>query len=261
MLIKKPLFRVLPAKIFLLLAACLVNYPAFASGEIEPPHQEWSHRALTGTYDRAALQRGFQVYKEVCSACHSMKLLSYRNLEAIGFTPAEVKAIAAQYEVSDGPNDEGEMFNRPAVPSDRFKSPFANEKAARAANNGAYPKDLSLIVSARKHGEDYLYGLLTGYVEPPADMKMNDGMHYNKYFNGHQIAMSAPLNAGAVQFADGTENSVPQMARDVTQFLAWASDPKLEDRKRIGLQAMIFLSIFSVLMYLVKKKIWSKLDH
>jgi len=219
-------------------------------------HRVWPHQGVTGTFDRAALQRGFQVYKEVCSSCHSLKHLSYRNLTALGFSADEVKAIASNYTVMDGPNDEGEMFERPALPSDRFKSPFANANAARAANNGALPPDLSLIVKARAGHEDYIYSLLIGYEEAPADFTLNPGMSYNTVFPGHQIAMAAPLNPDGVSYADGTKASVDQMAQDVVQFLAWAGDPHLEERKRTGLAVMIFLVIFAGLMYAAKKKMW-----
>lgn len=221
--------------------------------------QEWHHSGPTGTFDRAELQRGFQVYSKVCSACHGLSLLSYRHLAGIGYGDAEIKAIAAQVTVGDGPNDAGEMYERPGLPSDRFKRPYPNDKASRAANNGALPPDLSLIVKARSGAEDYLYNLLTGYVPPPADMKVPDGQYYNKAFAGHLISMPAPLNEGAVSYADGTNATVPQMARDVTTFLAWAAEPTLEARKRMGAKAMVFLLVFAGLMYLVKKKVWSKL--
>ena len=228
-----------------------------AEGGQELVHRVWPHQGVTGTYDRAALQRGFQVYKEVCSACHSMRLLSYRNLTALGFSADEVKAIASQYQVTDGPNDDGDMFERPALPSDRFKSPFANDKAARAANNGALPPDLSLIVKAREGHEDYIYSLLTGYRTAPSDFKLNDGMSYNVAFTGHQIAMPAPLMADGVTYADGTKASVDQMAQDVVQFLTWAGDPHMEDRKRTGLATLIFLIVFAGIMYAAKRKLWS----
>ena len=216
----------------------------------------WSFQGPTGTFDRAAAQRGFQVYKQVCSACHSMNRLSYRNLKALGYNDAEVKAIAADATIQDGPNDEGEMFDRPGRPSDHFKAPFANEKAARYANGGALPPDFSLIVRARADGSNYVFNLLTGYAEAPADFKVNPGMHYNKVFPGHQIAMPAPLTAGAVTYDDGTDASVEQMAKDVTTFLSWASDPTMEIRKQTGLKVILFLVIFSVLMYLTKRKVW-----
>ena len=235
----------------------LLSAPAWAAGStVHYPEQDWHHAGVFGTFDRASLQRGFQVYKQVCAACHGMRQLSYRNLEALGYSEDQVKAIASEYMVTDGPNDEGEMFERPARPSDRFKSPFANEKAARAANGGAYPKDLSLIAKARHGGEDYLYALLTGYQEPPNGFDVPEGMYYNKYFEGHLIAMAPPLMEGAVSYADGTEATVPQMAHDVSTFLAWAAEPALETRKKMGLQVLIFLAVFSVIMYLAKKEVW-----
>jgi len=235
--------------------------PAVASeANTELKHMEWPHKAWNGTYDRGALQRGFQVYKEVCSACHSMRLLSYRNLADIGFSEAEVKAIAKEYMVADVPDENGDIKDRPAIPADRFKSPFANEQAARAANNGALPPDLSLIVKARGGHENYVYSLLTGYGEPPADVKLMPGMNYNKVFSGHQIAMSAPLATdGQVTYADGTNSTVDQMAQDVTQFLAWAGDPHMEARKQMGVKVMIFLAVFAGLLYAVKRKVWKDL--
>ncbi|MBI1273547.1 MAG: cytochrome c1 [Alphaproteobacteria bacterium] len=238
--------------------------PAFASeGALEPrePPHGWHHAGPFGTFDRAALQRGFQVYKEVCAACHSLKLLSYRNLQAIGFNEAEVKAIAAQYTVTDGPDDNGDMYERPARPSDRFVSPFANDNAARASNNGALPPDLSLIAKARHGGESYLYSILTGYAEPTEEdkAKMMPGMHFNSYFPGHQIAMPAPLAEGMVSYADGTEATTEQMAADVATFLTWAAEPKLEERKKMGLQVLLFLLVFAGIMYVAKRRVWEKL--
>ena len=222
-----------------------------------PPERAWPHQGITGTYDRAALQRGFQVYKEVCAACHSMKLLSYRHLESLGYSPDQVKTIAAEYTVMDGPGDDGEMFERPGRPSDRFVAPFKNDQAARAANGGALPPDLSLIVKARHYGEDYIHGLLTGYEAAPADVQMNEGMHYNKYFAGHQIAMAAPLSEGQVSYADGTEASVEQMSADVTQFLAWASEPHMEARKGMGIKVVLFLLVFSGILLAMKRRLWA----
>jgi ubiquinol-cytochrome c reductase cytochrome c1 subunit len=199
------------------------------------------------------------VYKEVCSACHSLKFVSYRDLEALGYTKDEVKAIAAQDTVMDGPNEEGEMFERPALPSDRFKSPFKNDKAARAANNGAMPPDMSLLVKARVGGEDYLYGLLTGYADAPADEHMMAGMTYNKVFPGHQIAMTKPLSDGQVSFADGTDNSMKQEARDVAQFLTWASEPHQDNRKHLGWKVILFMLAFAGIAYAAKRRVWTKL--
>src|SRR6202162_2975751 len=194
-----------------------------------PPHQEWSFNGVFGTYDRAALQRGFQVYKEVCSVCHPVKHLYYRDLEELGYSEDQVKGIAAQAQVSDGPNDTGDMFQRPGRPSDPIPGPFPNDQAARAANNGALPPDLSLITKAREGGENYVSALLTGFKDAPAGMKMNPNMNYNEYFAGHQIAMPPPLNPDQVKYADETKASVPQMAHDVVSFLSWAAEPTLEE--------------------------------
>ncbi len=225
-----------------------------------PPSREWSFDGMFGTFDKAEKQRGFQVYKEVCAACHGMKKLSYRNLTSLGYSEDQVKAIAMEYEVTDGPNDEGDMFTRPARASDRFKSPFENYQAARYANNGALPVDLSLIVKARHYGADYIHALLTGYKEAPEGVEMNAGMHYNEYFAGNQIAMSAPLINDQIPYADGTPATVEQMAHDVSVFLAWAAEPSQDERKRIGWKVLIFLTFLSVIMYLVKKKVWKDVE-
>ena len=223
----------------------------------KPPAQKWSFDGPFGTFDAASRQRGFQIYKEVCSACHALKQVYYRHLRDIGFSEDEVKAIAASVEVTDGPNDAGEMFQRPGRPSDRFKSPFSNDNAARAGNNGALPVDLSLVVKARVGGADYLHALLTGYSDPPAGVKLNEGMNYNKYFPGHQIAMPQPLNADQVTYADGTKATVEQMSKDISTFLAWAAEPELEARKRMGMKVVIFLVVLSALLFFVKRKVWS----
>lgn len=231
---------------------------ALAAGEAPvPPAQDWSFNGIFGTFDRAALQRGFQVYKEVCSGCHSMNLLAYRNLHDLGFNEEEVAAIAAQYRVTDGPDDTGAMFERPGRPTDTFVSPFANEQAARAANNGALPPDLSVITKARGGGPDYIYGLLTGYEEPPPGVQLMAGMHYNEYFPGHQIAMPNMLSPGLVEYADGTEATSEQMAWDVVTFLTWAAEPHMETRKEMGVQVILFLIVFTGLMYAVKRKLWA----
>jgi ubiquinol-cytochrome c reductase cytochrome c1 subunit len=200
-----------------------------AADEAPPlPHQQWSFDGIFGTYDRASAQRGFQVYKEVCSTCHPVKHLFFRDLADIGYSEDEVKAIASTYQVTnEQPNDQGEMFQRPARPSDPIPGPFPNDLAARAANNGALPPDLSMIVKAREGGPDYIFGLLTGYKDPPAGFNLLPGMYYNEYFPGHQIAMPPPLSDNAVTFADGTSATVPQMAHDVVTFLTWAAEPNL----------------------------------
>ncbi|MFO0998178.1 MAG: cytochrome c1 [Alphaproteobacteria bacterium] len=221
---------------------------------------DWPFKGVFGTFDRAAQQRGFQVYTQVCSACHSMKLLYYRDLAGIGLGDEAIKEIAAGVEVTDGPNDEGEMFQRPGRPSDHFRSPFPNENAARAANNGAYPPDLSLITKARDGGADYVYSILTSFSEEvPADVKMMPGMNYNTAFSGNQIAMAPPLAEGAVTYADGTPATVDQMASDVASFLAWASEPEMEVRKRLGVKVILFLLVLTGMLYAVKRKVWSRL--
>lgn len=246
-------------KFVLAAALAALAGPSFAAGEsVELKSVDWPHAGPFGTFDRAALQRGFMVYRDVCAACHSLRYVAFRNLEEIGLTEAEVKTVAASYQVVDGPNDAGEMFERPGRPSDRIPPPYPNEKAARAANNGAYPPDLSLIVKARKGGENYIYSILTGYTDPPAGVELREGMNYNAYFPGHQIAMPPPLSDGQVTYPDGTNASVDQMARDVVSFLAWAAEPTLEARKRLGVKVMLFLAVFSVVLYAAKRKIWAE---
>lgn len=233
---------------------------AHAVGEpLEPPDHEWSQEGVFGTFDKAQLRRGFQVYQEVCSACHAMKYFAFRNLKAIGFTEDEVKEIAAEYSVIDGPDEEGEMYERPARLSDRFPPPFPNENAARAANNGALPVDLSLIVKARENGLNYVYALLTGYgEEPPEDLSLTAMQQYNPYFSGRRIVMPPPLFDGFVEYEDGTEATVGQMAEDVVAFLHWMAEPKLEERKQVGLKVLIFLGVFSALMYAVTSRVKPK---
>ncbi len=242
------------------LAFALAAPAVLAAGdEIPAPKQKWSFDGAFGTFDRGELQRGFQVYKEVCAACHAAKYVAFRTLRDIGFSEAEVKALAATYEVTDGPDDSGEMFKRPGRPSDKFPSPFPNEKAARAANGGAYPLDLSLIAKARAQGPDYLAALLSGYSQPPAGFQLGEGLHYNKYFPGQQIAMPQPLNPDQVTYADGTKATVEQMSRDVSAFLMWTAEPKLEERKRLGFKVMIFLLILTGLFIAAKKRVWADL--
>jgi cytochrome c1 len=228
-----------------------------AGGGEKPPHQHWSFSGPLGTYDQAALQRGLKVYREVCSACHSLDRVAFRNLQALGYSEDQVKNIAAEYTVIDGPNDDGEMFERPARPSDYFPSPFPNKKAAVAAN-GAYPPDLSLITKARGHGADYLYGLLTGYDESHGGHDVPEGKYWNKYFPGHVISMAPPLSDGQVAYEnENTPQTVEQYAKDVTNFLKWAADPYMEERKRTGIKVILFLLVFAGIMYAYKKKIWA----
>lgn len=236
--------------------------PAHSAGEAIPiPDRKFSFDGVFGTYDRASAQRGFQVYKEVCAACHGMRLVAYRNLRELGLTEAQVAGIASQFEIKDGPNDEGQMFERPGRPADRFRSPFANDAAARAANNGALPPDLSVMTKARAGGADYLFALLTGYVDPPPGVTVMDGMHFNRYYPGNQIAMGPVLNPDQVEFADGTSATVEQMAHDVSTFLQWAAEPELEQRRALGVKIIIFLTILAGLTYAVKRKIWADVKH
>ena len=233
------------------------------SKDIELPKEDWSFKGITGKFDRASLQRGYQVYTEVCSSCHSMNLLSYRNLGEPGgpeFSVEQVKAIAANFEVEDGPNSDGEMFTRPGRPSDKFVSPYPNVQAATAANGGAYPPDMSVLVKARKGGSDYIYSVLMGYEDPPAGFELEDGVYYNKYMDGQKIKMSNPLSEGIVTYADGTQTSQAQMAKDVTTFLTWTAEPHLETRHKMGVKVIIFLTIFTLLVYLSMRRIWSRID-
>jgi len=253
-----------------------VHYPIH-----KPIEQDWSFAGPFGTYDKAQLQRGLKVYANVCSACHSLKLVSFRTLEELGYSEEQVKAFAANYEVEDGPNQDGDMFTRTAIPSDYFPSPYENDKQAAAANNGAVPPDFSLIAKARgvergfplfvfdiftqyaEGGPDYIYSLLTGYgEEPPAHLEVQDGLHYNPYFlNGAALAMAPPLYGDDVEFDDGTPATIEQEARDVAAFLMWAAEPHLVERKEMGFRVMIFLVLFSVFLYIAKKQVWSRVEH
>jgi len=240
----------------------LVSNSSFsASSKINYPEQNWSFSGLFGTFDKSSAQRGFQVYREVCSGCHGMRLMSYRNLSALGYNENELKALAAQFEVKDGPNDDGEFFTRPGRPSDKFVSPYENENAGRAANGGAYPPDLSLIVKARPDGANYLHALLIGYEEAPKGVKVPDGMYYNKYYSGNLIAMPQPLYEDGVDYFDGTKASEKQMAKDVTAFLAWAAEPEMEERKKLGVIVVLFLFIFSLLAYFSMKQVWAPIKR
>jgi ubiquinol-cytochrome c reductase cytochrome c1 subunit len=239
-------------------AVGLASTPVKAAGEgIETPEQDWSFAGVFGTFDRGELQRGFQVYQEVCSGCHSLSYISFRNLTDLGFNELEVKAIAAEYEVEDGPNNEGEMFDRPGLAADRIPAPFPNDNAARASNGGALPPDLSLMVDARPNGANYVYSVLTGYGDAPSGTTVAEGMSYNAYFPGHQIAMPSPISDDGVEYADGTSATAAQQARDVTAFLAWTTEPNMEERKRIGVMAILFLLVMTGLLYLSKRKIWA----
>ena len=234
-----------------------------AAEKVEYLKTDWSFKGLFGKFDRAALQRGYQVYTEVCSSCHSMKYLSYRNLSEKGgpeFSIEQAKAIAASFEVKDGPNSDGDMFTRPGRLSDKFVMPYDNVQAAQAANGGAYPPDMSVLVKARGGGVDYIYSLLQGYEDPPAGVTLDDGVYYNKYMYGNKIKMANQLSDGLVEYSDGTTASVEQMSKDVTTFLMWSAEPHLESRHQMGFKAILYLIILTILVYFSMKKIWSRIE-
>lgn len=232
---------------------------------LAPPHhlafekQQWSFEGPFGTYDKAALQRGFQVYKEVCATCHSLKRLRFRELSAIGFNNAEIKALAATYQVKTL-NDAGEEVERPALPSDSLPSPYANDLVARSANNGALPPDQSLIIKGRPHGADYAYALLTHFgLEPPKDVTIAEGRHYNPIMAGGQIAMAPPLKDDQVTYADGTKATIAQMSHDVVTFLSWVSEPEMESRKQTGVSVLLYLLVMTGVLYTVKRRVWKNI--
>ena len=251
-------------KLILILSFFSLNsVQTFAAEKVDYLKTDWSFKGLFGKFDRAALQRGYQVYTEVCASCHSMKYLSYRNLSEEGgpeFSEAAAKAIAASFEVKDGPNADGEMFTRPGKLSDKFVMPYDNVKAAQAANGGAYPPDMSVLVKARGGGVDYIYSLLQGYEDPPSGVTLDDGVYYNKYMYGNKIRMAAPLSDGILEYGDGTNASVEQMSKDVTTFLMWAAEPHLEARHQMGFKAIVYLIILTILVYFSMKKIWSRVE-
>jgi len=248
---------------FLTLLISFNNAKAIAENSQELLKVDWSFKSFIGKFDRASLQRGYQVYNEVCSSCHSVKYLSYRNLMEKGgpeFSEEEAKAIASNFEVVDGPDSTGEMFTRSARLSDKFVMPYANEEEAKSANGGAYPPDMSVLVKARTGGADYIYSLLLGYEDPPVDVKLDDGVYYNKYMYGNKIKMSAPLSDDLIEYSDGTKATSEQMAKDVVSFLMWAAEPHLEQRHKFGFRVLIYLIIISVLVYFSMKKIWSRIE-
>jgi ubiquinol-cytochrome c reductase cytochrome c1 subunit len=262
-------------------ALVLSAMPAFAQeGQKDAKDISYSFEGPFGHFDRGQLQRGYKVYKEVCSTCHSMRFISFRNLAdpgGPGFSEEQVKALAATFTVKDGPGEDGEMFDRPGTPSDRFPAPFPNEQAARNANGGTLPPDLSLVTKARAGwtgtfnqlvngigGPDYVYSVLTGYEQAPPELAKEalEGKHYNPYFAAsHWIGMPPPLSDGQVTFDDGAPNKVDDMARDVSAFLAWTAEPKMEERKSVGFATIIYLGVLAVLLYFVKQKIWAKVEH
>jgi len=264
------------------LAASLCAPAAFAQEADAPPRQHWTFSGPFGTYDPEQLQRGFKVYREVCSTCHSLNLLSFRNLADPGgpaFTEAQATAIAATFQVTDGPNDQGQMYQRPGKISDNFPPPFANEQAARAALGGKLPPDMSDLAKARSYewgfpqfifdaftmyqedGPDYIHAIVDGYAAAPPGFVVAPGAQYNKYFPGHNIGMPKPLTDGQVEYSDGAPTTVDQYGRDVAAFLMWAAEPQLDARKRLGFQVMIFLIVFTGLLYFTKKRVWHAVLH
>ena len=250
--------------IFLFVLLIIFNtHKAFAESSNDLLKVDWSFKSFFGKFDRASLQRGYQVYTEVCASCHSMKYLSYRNLAEKGgpeFSEEEAKNFASQFEVIDGPNSDGEMFTRAAKLSDKFVKPYNNDQEAKNANGGAYPPDMSVLVKARKGGADYIYSVLLGYEDPPADIKLDEGVYYNKYMYGNKIKMASPLSDGIVEYSDGTKATQKQMAKDVVTFLMWSAEPHLESRHRVGFKVIIYLLVLTILVYFSMKRIWSRIE-
>jgi cytochrome c1 len=270
--------------IIVALALAAFALPALAQEPVHeeaPPKNRWSFAGPFGKYDQGQLQRGFKVYREVCSVCHGVKMLAFRNLAdpgGPGFTTAQAQAIAAEYKVQDGPNDQGEMFERPGRLADYFPPPFPNDQAARARYN-AVPPDFSVIAKARgyergfpywvldmltqyqEHGVDYITALMLGYEDkPPAGVTVPPGSFYNKYYPAHTIAMPPPLSDKRVDYTDGAPMTVEQYAKDLSAFLMWAAEPHLDQRKRVGMQVFIFLIVLALLLYFTKKKVWRAVE-
>lgn len=264
----------------LALAVAVPALPALADEQEPPPMLKWPFAGPFGKYDQAQLQRGFKIYKEVCSSCHSIQMLAFRNLAdpgGPGFSEAQAAAVASEYKIKDL-DDKGEPVDRPGRPADKFPPPFANELAAKAANGGTAPPDMSTLAKARTYqrgfpwfvfdiftqyqeqGPDYIAAILKGYEDPPKGFQLPEGGHYNKYFPGHNIAMPPPLQAGQVTYDDGAPQTMDQYSKDIAAFLMWAAEPHLIQRKRIGLQVMVFLIVLSGLMYLTKKKVWLEVE-
>ncbi|KAL9938262.1 hypothetical protein V8E36_002885 [Tilletia maclaganii] len=244
------------------LSALLPSASASGADEgLHPPAYPWSHKGWFDTFDHASIRRGYQVYREVCSSCHSLDRIAWRNLVGVSHTVDEVKAMAEETEVTDGPNDEGEMFQRPGKLSDYMPAPYANEEQARAGNAGALPPDLSLMVKARHGGADYVFSLLTGYCDPPAGLEVAEGMNFNPYFPGVKIAMARVLYDGLVEYEDGTPATTSQMAKDVVTFLSWTAEPEHDQRKKMGLQALIILSSLTAISLYVKRFKWAPLKN
>lgn len=226
---------------------------------VHPLELPWEHAGIFASYDHAALRRGFQVYKQVCATCHSIERIHYRELVGVTHTAEQLLAMAQEVDVVDGPDDQGEMFERPGKLSDKLPIPYANEESGRAANGGAYPPDLSLMVKARHAGADYVFSLLTGYMDPPAGKEMLPGLYYNPYFPGGAIAMPPPLQDGGVEYEDGTPATLSQQAKDVVEFLNWCAEPEANERKKSAAQYLICVGMAAILTGYYKRFKWSPL--
>jgi cytochrome c1 len=240
----------------------LASGSAMASGGtgLELKHAQWSWNGVFGKFDQAQLKRGLQVYREICSSCHGLNLVAYRNLADLGFTEDEIKDIAAEYEVQDGPDEYGEMFMREARPADHFVKPFPNDNAAKFANGGALPPDLSLITKARLGGEDYIYSFLLGFHdEPPEGVTIPEGKYYNDYFSGHAVSMPPQIYDDLVEYEDGTEATAEQIAQDTVAFLHWAAEPNLNARHSLGIKVMLYLLVLTAMLYALKRQIWARI--
>ena len=248
-------------KFFFIIFSFFFLIPNLFAEEVMPlKKQNWSFEGIFGRYDNSTLQRGLQIYQEVCSACHGMKRLRFRELRDLGFTNDQIKQYAKTFEILDGPNELGEMFTRPGEPSDTFVSPYKNKEEAKASFGGSYPPDLSLLTKAIKNGPDYIYSLLTGYEDPPKEFKLTDGLYYNPYYDGKVIAMPPPLYDNAIEYIDGTNASLDQLSYDIVHFLNWAAEPKLQQRKSLGLKVLLFLIVLTLLLYVTMKEIWSRIE-
>ncbi|GIX86291.1 cytochrome c1, heme protein, mitochondrial [Caerostris darwini] len=243
------------------LALAIHETVSISAGElvVHPPKHPWSHNGPINALDHASIRRGYEVYKQVCAACHSMRFLRYRELVNVSHTEEEAKAEAEEIMVLDGPNEEGEMFKRPGKLFDTFPSPYENEEQARAANNGAYPPDLSLITSARHGGEDYVFSLLTGYCDAPAGVELAEGQYYNPYFPGGAIGMAQALYNEIIEYSDGTPATLSQLSKDVSTFLRWAAEPEHDTRKRMFIKVMLILTLLTGVSYYYKRLKWAPL--
>jgi len=230
-----------------------------ANDSLHPPKYPWNHRFPWQSYDHASIRRGYKVYSQVCASCHSLDRIAYRNLVGTCYTEEEAKELAAERDFLDGPDDQGEMFERPGKLTDYMPRPYPNENAARFANNKAYPPDLSLLTKAREGGENYLFSILTGYRDPPAGIEVKDNLYYNPYFPGGKIAMPQALSDGQLEFEDGTYASISQMSKDVSTFLAWAAEPELDERHKTGLKVLFVLTLMAVPTFYMKRFKWSVL--